>query len=106
LPTNRNPNAAPGPFLKLGGDVFGNENNLRRAANELVLLGVGLGSDEREDRAAIGRGDGDPTVARLKACIEGQMESELIQVEAQAAILIANENVNAMETEVQVLPRR
>ena len=95
--------AVPGPFLKLGRDVFGDKNNLGGAADELVLLRLGLGNNKRKDRAAVRRGDGYPAVTRLKSGIEGQMESELIQVEAQAAILVTNVDVHTMETEVRVL---
>jgi hypothetical protein len=98
--------AAFGPFLELGSDIFGDKNNLRGPADELVLLRVGLGDDKRKDRGAIGRGDGNPTVTGLKPGIKGQMESKLIQVEAQAAILVTNENVNAVKAQVQVLPSR
>jgi hypothetical protein len=88
--------------VKFGGDVFGDKDNLGGTANELGLLGLGLGNDEGEDGTAIRRGDGDPAVARLKAGVEGQMEAELVKVEAQAAILIADVDVHAVKSEVEV----
>jgi hypothetical protein len=39
----------------------------------------------------------------LKARIEGQIESELIQVELQASILIAHENVHSVQAKVGIL---
>ena len=86
--------------MKFGGDVFGNKNNLRGTADEFVFLGLGLGNDKGKDGTAIGRGDGYPAVSGLKAGIESQVESQLIKVETQAAILIANVDVHAVKTEV------
>jgi hypothetical protein len=39
----------------------------------------------------------------LKADIEGQVEAELIQVEVQAAVQIANKDVDGVDAEVGVL---
>jgi len=39
----------------------------------------------------------------LEARIEGQLESKLIQVESEASILISNENIDSVNTEVGVL---
>src|SRR6266852_3294796 len=93
--------ATPGPFLKLGGEVFSDKHNLGGAADEFVFLRLGLGNDERKDGTAIGRSDGDPAVTGLKAGIESKMKSELIEVKAQAAILIANVHVHTVKTEVE-----
>ena len=94
--------AAVGPFVKFGSDVFSDKNNLCGSADELGLLGLGLGDDERKDGAAIGRSDGDPAVTGLEAGVEGEVEAELIEIKAQAAILIADVDVYAMEAEMQV----
>ena len=94
-------NAAFGPFLEFGDDVLGDENDLGGAANELVLLGVGLGSDEGENGGAVGRGDGDEAVAGLKLGVVGEVETELIEVKAETAIEIANEDVDAVDAEVR-----
>jgi hypothetical protein len=40
----------------------------------------------------------------LKARVESEMESELIQVEAQTSILVPNKNVNRMNPQVRILP--
>jgi hypothetical protein len=99
-------NPAHGPLVKFGGDVFGDKDNLGGAADEFVLLGLGLGNDEREDGAAVGRGDGDPAVTGLEAGVEGEMEAELVEIESQAAILIADENVDAVKAEMEILGER
>ena len=93
-------NAAFGPFLKFSDNVFGDEDDLRGAANELVLRGVGLGSNEGENGGAVGRGDGDEAVAGLKLGVVSEVEIELIEVEAKTAIEIANEDVDAVDAEV------
>src|SRR2546422_6282961 len=59
-------NPALGPFAELGGDIFGDENNLRGPPDELALFRAGLGSDKREDGCAIGRGNRNPAVTGLK----------------------------------------
>jgi hypothetical protein len=38
----------------------------------------------------------------LKAAVEGEIESELIQIEAQAALLIADEYPDGVDSEVGV----
>ena len=52
-------NAASGPFLIFGEDVFGDEGQARGAADEFEVERVGLGDDEGEDGLAVGRGYGD-----------------------------------------------
>src|SRR5207245_6364798 len=96
-------NPALGPFAELGGDIFGDENNLRGPPDELVLFRAGLGSYKREHGCAIGRGNRNPAVTGLKPGVADQTESKLVQVEPQAAILIANENGDVLKTEVGVL---
>ena len=82
----------------LASDIFGNKNYLRGPADELVLRGAGLGRDQREHRGAVGRGDGYPA-AGLKLGVEGQIESKLIQIESQASLLIANEDVDRVNAD-------
>jgi hypothetical protein len=95
-------NPALRPFLELGGNIFRDKNNLRGPANQLVLQGIGLGNHKSKDRAAIRRGHGYPAVTGLEPGIKGQMEPELIEVKSQAAILIANEYVYAVNAKVWV----
>src|SRR5262245_35719912 len=85
-------NSALTPLLIYGIDVFSDENNLPRPANQLIFFGAGRRSDKRKDRAAVRRPDRYPSAATFKAVINEQTESELVQVESQASILIADEN--------------
>src|SRR5215510_9842600 len=85
-------NPALEPLLINGIDVFGDENNLPRTANKLIFFGVGGRSDERKDRVAVRRRDRYPAATAFKAVISDQTESELVQIESQALILVANEN--------------
>jgi NADH-quinone oxidoreductase subunit B len=98
--------AALGPFLELCGDVFGDEDDVRGATDELVLLGLGLGSDEGKDGGTVGRSDGDPAITGLQTCVVGHVEAELVDEEAEAAILVADEDVDAVKAEVGGLAGR
>src|SRR5216683_3008612 len=57
------------------------------------------GRDQREHGGAVWRGDGYPTVAGLQAGVNDQVEAELINVEAQAAVEIVNENADGVNAE-------
>ena len=91
--------------MKFAGNVFRDKYNLRGSADELVFLRVRLGNDQRKNRAAIRRSYGNPPVTRLKPRIKRQMKSKLIQVEPQAAVLIAHEDIHAVKAEVQIPAR-
>jgi hypothetical protein len=93
--------AALRPFLEFCGDVFGDEDDLRGAADELVLLGIGLGSDEGENGGAVGRSDPDPTFAGLHAGVVGDVETELVDEKVEAAVLVADEDVDAVQAHVR-----
>ena len=97
-------NPALAPFAKLGGDIFGDKNNLRGPANELVLCRIGIGRDQRQDRRAVRRRYRYPALAGLQAGIKRQIEPQLIQVESQASILIANINVDRVNPEIGITP--
>jgi hypothetical protein len=97
-------NPALVPFAVLGDDIFGEKNDRRGPADEFVVLRIGSGRDQPEHRSSVGRGNRHQAVTGLKTSIESQMESKLIQVEIQAAILIANKNVDGVNTQVRVLP--
>jgi hypothetical protein len=73
------------------------------AANQLVFLGFARGGDERKQRVAIGRGNRDPAVAGFVALVDDQAESELVDEKAEAAILVANEDVHAEKAEIGIL---
>ncbi len=72
------------------------------ATDELIFFRLGLGSDEREQRGAIRRGNQNKAAMLSKLVINDQTESKLVQVESQASILIANEDRNMVKTEVGV----
>src|SRR6266404_2248891 len=98
--------AAAAPFLELGEDVFGQEDDLSRAADKLVFIGAGCRSNEREHSGAIGWSDGERISGGRERDIKGQAESQLIQVESPASLLVAHENGNGSEAEVGVVAIR
>ena len=98
--------AAQGPLLIFRDDIFGDEDDLRGTADEFVLHGIGLGSDEREDGGAVGRRYGDEAFAGLELDVVGEVEAELVEVEAEAAIEIAYEDLGGMDAEVGGRRRR
>lgn len=93
-------NPALVPFNVLGGHIVGDENNAGRPTDELVFIGFGLRGDQREHRRAVGRGDRDPTVTGLQSGIKCYLKPELINEESQALILISDENLNGVDTQV------
>src|SRR6266581_2484605 len=80
-------NSALAPFVELGGYVLSHKNHIPAPADELVFVGVGLGSNKRKDRDAIRRGNRYPAITRFITDINEQIEPKLIQVESQASIL-------------------
>jgi hypothetical protein len=64
------------------------------------LHGVGLGGNEREDRGAVGGCYGNQALAGLELDVVGEVEAELVEVEAEAAVEIANEDLGGMDAEV------
>jgi hypothetical protein len=56
------------------------------------LHGIGLGGDEREDGGAVWRRYGDQAFAGLELDVVGEVEAELVEVEAEAAVKIADED--------------
>src|SRR5882762_1585628 len=94
------------PFLELGEDVFGQEDDLSRAADKLVFSGADFRNNEREHSGAIGGSDGERIFDGRERDIKGQAESQLIQVESPAALFVANENGYGSEAEVGVVAIR
>ena len=92
--------AAFGPFLKFGQDVFCDQNDMGGTADEFGFGRIGLGNDQRENRGAVGRRDGDQAVAGLELGVVSKMEAELVDEEADAAVMVADENVDALDAEV------
>jgi len=93
--------ASLGPFLVFGEDVFGDESEARRAADEFEVERVGLGRDKREDGLAVRRGYGDEAFAGLQFGVVSEVEAELVDVEAEAAVLVADVDVDGVDAEVR-----
>jgi len=93
-------NAAAGPFLIFREDVLGDEDYAGGATDELVVLGVGLRSYERENSGAVGRRYGDESFAGLEFGVVGEVEAELVDVEAEAAVLVADVDGDGVDAEV------
>src|SRR5258708_223726 len=91
---------APAPFTVLRGYIFGDENHSRSPSDKLIVFGARLRRHQRKHSSAVRRPDGYPTLAGLKLGIEGHLEAELIYVEPQAFILIANVNLNGVDLEM------
>jgi hypothetical protein len=91
---------ASGPFLIFGQDVFGDERQAGGAANKFEVERVGLGGDEREDGLSVGGGHGDKAFAGLEFGVVGEMEAELVDVEAEAAVLVADVDVDGVDAEM------
>jgi hypothetical protein len=67
--------AAFGPLLKFGQHIFGNQDDMRGAADEFVFGRVGLGNDESENRGTVGRRDGDEPITGLQLGVVGKVEA-------------------------------
>src|SRR5229473_3913363 len=93
-------NSSFGPFAVFGNHILGDKGDGRKPANELALFRAGFRRDESEVRGAVGRGDGYETTVGLNAGVKDQLEAELIEVEAQAVVEIANVNRNGLKTQV------
>ncbi len=84
--------AALAPFIKLGCDIFGYESNPSGLPDKLVFFRVRLRSDERQHDGAVRGSNCQPADAIFGLVINNEAESELIQIEAQTAFLIADKN--------------
>ena len=98
-------NTPEGPLSILRNDIFGDEDDLRGTADEFVLERIGFGSDEGKDSGAVGRSYGDQTFTGLELNIVGEVKAELVEVEAEAAIEIAHEDLSGMDAEVRAWRR-
>ena len=92
-----------GPFLKFGEDIFGDEDDIGGAADEFVFGGLGFRDDEGEDRGAVGRRNGNEAFAGLELGVVGEVEAELVHEEADAAVVVADKDVDALDAEVGML---
>ncbi len=92
--------AAEGPLFIFRDDIFGDEDDLRGTANQLVLYRIWLGGNEGKNGGAVGRSDGDEAFPGLKLDVVGEVEAELVEVEAEAAVEVADEDLSGMDAEV------
>ena len=74
----------------------------RGSADQFVVVGIRLRRHQGKYRCAVRRRNSDPALSRLKAHVEGQIETKLIYIESQTAILIANEHVDRVNPEIGV----
>jgi hypothetical protein len=96
--------AAAAPFLILADHIFGDKNHMGVPSDEFVFLRFGLRSDKGKHRTAIWRANCHPPLGRTNPNITHQSEAELIDVKAQALVLIADEDVNGVNAEMLTLP--
>ena len=93
-------NATSEPFAELGGYVFGDESDLCATTDEFVLWRCGFGRDEGEVGGAVRRRDADPTATSVAAAVEDELKAELIKIEGQTAIDIADEDGDGLEAQI------
>ena len=91
------------PFVEFGGHIFGDEVDIGVATNQSVRVTVGLGLGQREAGIAVGGRDLNPSASGRENLVDDQAETELVGVETQASLLIANENHDKMQADVGVL---
>jgi hypothetical protein len=96
-------NSATPPFVELGGDILGEKVNLAVAAYGVIGLGAGCGLGQCNVGVAVWRRDLDPPTAGFNALIYHYPEAKLVDVETQAAILIANKNHDEVQAEIGIL---
>lgn len=89
-----------GPFLIFGEDIFRDESEASGAADEFEVERIGFGDNQRENGLAVRRGNGDEAFAGLEFGVVGKMEAELVDVEAEAAVLVADVNIDGVDAEV------
>src|SRR5271154_161563 len=91
------------PLAVLRNHILSEKNDRRGPADQLVVVRVGIRRDQPEHRGSVGRGNRHQAVTRLKVRIQNQMESELIHVEFETAILIFDKDVDSVNPQVGVL---
>src|SRR5689334_20965507 len=87
------------PFAELGEHIFRDESDLRMPADELELLRIPLGRNESDVGRAVGRRDGDEIFI---ASVKDELETELVHVELEAPIQVANVDADRLQTQVRV----
>src|SRR5262249_41437059 len=95
------PDAARAPLVERRREIFGHEDDGDRAADLLVVLRSRARRDQRQHGTALGRRDRHPALARLDADVVGELEPQLIDEEADAALLVADEDLHRVQAQVR-----
>src|ERR1700760_3452480 len=88
------------PQFKRGVDIFCDETDLGWPTDELVVFRTTLGSNQCKDRTAVRRCNCNPA-AKFETTVRNHAEPELIHVEVEASIVIANENIGLENTKIR-----
>src|SRR5579862_6267897 len=78
---------------------------MRVSPDQLVVFRSLSRRGQREDRTAIGWSYGDPA-AKLEARIGDNVESQLVDIKLQAAIVVANKDIRLEDSEIRILRRQ
>ena len=96
--------SAPAPFAEFRDDVFGEENDGCSAADELIIVRVFARGNQAQHRGAVGRGNRNQALARLKPGVQSHVEPEPVAIKFEAAILIPDVDIHGVDAQVRVLP--
>src|ERR1700732_290020 len=96
-------NAPLSPLAVRSHDIFSHKRDRRGLTDQFVLIRVGFRCDQGEHGGAVRWSDSYQALSGLKTHIKGQIEPELIHVEPQTSVLIADENVDRVNAEVGVV---
>src|SRR5713226_6875456 len=94
-------NSPLSPLAVRSHDIFRHKRDRSGLTDQLVLIRVGFRCDQAKHGGAVRGRNAYPALSGLKTHIKGQVESELLHVEPQAAVLIADENVDCVNAEVR-----
>ena len=89
------------PLLEIAHDIFGNKNSVSGPPDELVFFGVRRWSDKHKECRAVRRSNRYPAPNGYLS-LSDQRESELVQVESQASLHVANKDGKRVNAEVEV----
>jgi len=88
----------------MGQNMFRNKHGMSGAADQFVFFGLELGSNQRDNRVASRRRDRHPTPPRLIVLINQKAKCQVVHVEPQTPILVADEDNDTENAKVWVLP--
>ena len=97
--------ASAAPLVVRGWQVFRHEHNLRGATNQPILRRMLVRLNQREHSGAVGRRHGNEPLTRLDARIERQLESELVEVKAETALLVSDVHVDRVHAQEGITRR-